>query len=1766
MHCQNPLYFRFPWAGPDSANGKSLNNSNSSISVTEICEKSAQFAFFELAEGTILTFRQCNIQNIRVRADAFVRLKGGQIVFQDTEIWGLDFVSAFLSQTDSSSTSSISFANCSISGLNRDHRYNSKGDSGLIVASRLASIDLVDVLMEDNFLMPNSDKPGCFLKVDFLTSMRIIRTEIRRCMGSFELSFSPSEPSEGLLWADSTYEYSHSDDAPNWVLVFKASTQVNITSVTFAYNTNMYSNGVLLSCTSRSGTSQVHISDFYFADNFAISRGDGLLKFDLISNLTIEKSVLRNNGDYYASNAPFNIYQYMLDSILLDNSSDVYTEKINVDATSSCEYLLMVFSAEYVLIASSSLVSSDGLCLNLYGHRSSGKKATTIATFQDCYFTSPYGYSLDVQISDTDINRILVLLNCVFRDTQWGGVYFYSYMQTAAGVYAENCTFQNVGNFAGNEAAIDIYGGGHLTLRNCTFINCQGSRSGAIFFLQLSQNPDPLSSVYDATLVIDNCYFFDNRSPQQGGDLYLFSPDGSAPISMRITNSYFYNSAAKLGGGSLSLNNIAIKEGIISDCRFEGGFTNKGGIVGIEHSSGVLALSRLIFEGISAPTASLIQIMTPADSEETQVYTTISDMIVSNCVYMAAIFLESSSGQPTLHTFRNEFLNNYGTSIWNDKGILTDIGSIFSNNTSDSSPCLFQDSTSQATFTNAVFERNRGIEQSGVMEVHGPGTVSIFIGCEFMENVAGKIYGIGHLEQQCRIKFENCRFEGNSALGTSMLDLQNINQFVVITDSIMSRNKGDGLFNIGFSRVYMRNVTVSENVPLTNEAGFTLMQSWLYIEDSRFENIRGRSGCLVNSYIASTVRIHSSTISNVECSREVFYLASGSSLAICDSDLTAFRTETASIISITDRGKLNFTSTRIRNAAIRQVSGRDDQAFITANDADVRIIDSVIEHLGMLVIYGADLSCLLIANTSVHDVEAPRNSAAVLMCLNCLTVTIHNSSICGVTGGSAGGVLIDGYSSVSLDSTVFSDIIGVNHGAIVMVSTVSRISNCTFRNNSAAENINSQGGALYLQTSQASITDSLFLRNRAQNGGALYWDSLQPNITTTEFRENQAEYGANIASLPSTITLLTSGKFISASGQTYSSHIAFVLTDAYGQIIENDNSTEAWLQPKSTHTLLTGPLKATAAFGRFNFSGFMIVDDPGTTIDLVVTSTTITTANFSVTVPFFLRLCEVGEIYHEGKCLECLVGSYSLELNSTQCLPCPNAAICQGGARVFPVLGAWRPDPQSDRVFTCFREESCRGSSNFTSLTGVCDDGYTGHLCESCQEGYSRTIRDVCQPCSSSRVWYITTTISALGLLLILVITVRSSLRNTQGRHLKLGLIMKMLMNYFQMISLIRSFRLNWPESYLGTMNSQDVLGLVYGQLLSFDCSIPKEAWHPAFIKLFAVVTLPLVFMLVGLIPWLLWSCIRKTAIQKEKIIGTLVIILIFLHPVIVKVCFSFFNCFEILPNEKWMREEMAIRCWKAKHLHLSLAVALPGAIIWGIAAPAIILGLLIKQKKQLSSPKVRDMLGFLYVGYDRSKLYFWEFVILYRKMAIAGCYVFLSTLSAATQALIVLTLLLISLGIQLKYEPFLYPKANSLEVRSILVSTLIIYSGLYFVAESMDHGAKLFLGVTILAAHVTFLVSWSGVVLAITLKYLGKRHPHCFAKVCWWSRRFLASLRESALSNLPLSASTELNDKRKEADVWLRSLFLHKLQSKPNSTPILVTSYRDPNVQATSY
>lgn len=72
--------------------------------------------------------------------------------------------------------------------------------------------------------------------------------------------------------------------------------------------------------------------------------------------------------------------------------------------------------------------------------------------------------------------------------------------------------------------------------------------------------------------------------------------------------------------------------------------------------------------------------------------------------------------------------------------------------------------------------------------------------------------------------------------------------------------------------------------------------------------------------------------------------------------------------------------------------------------------------------------------------------------------------------------------------------------------------------------------------------------------------------------------------------------------------------------------------------------------------------------------------------------------------------------------------------------------------------------------------------------------------------------------------------------------------------------------------------------------------------------------------------------------------------------------------------------------------MALPGIIVWGLGIPFFGLTLLTKVRKILDTIEVREKYGFLYRGYTK-EFYYWEIVIMYRKIALIFISVFVSNL-----------------------------------------------------------------------------------------------------------------------------------------------------------------------------
>ena len=87
--------------------------------------------------------------------------------------------------------------------------------------------------------------------------------------------------------------------------------------------------------------------------------------------------------------------------------------------------------------------------------------------------------------------------------------------------------------------------------------------------------------------------------------------------------------------------------------------------------------------------------------------------------------------------------------------------------------------------------------------------------------------------------------------------------------------------------------------------------------------------------------------------------------------------------------------------------------------------------------------------------------------------------------------------------------------------------------------------------------------------------------------------------------------------------------------------------------------------------------------------------------------------------------------------------------------------------------------------------------------------------------------------------------------------------------------------------------------------------------------------------------------------------------------------------------------------------------MVWGVGVPALcIIVIWKKYRDKLNVINVKQRFGFLYNGYE-DETFYWEFVIIYRKIAIIMCSVFLGIMSVQIQALTVLIILFISLHLQ---------------------------------------------------------------------------------------------------------------------------------------------------------
>lgn len=102
----------------------------------------------------------------------------------------------------------------------------------------------------------------------------------------------------------------------------------------------------------------------------------------------------------------------------------------------------------------------------------------------------------------------------------------------------------------------------------------------------------------------------------------------------------------------------------------------------------------------------------------------------------------------------------------------------------------------------------------------------------------------------------------------------------------------------------------------------------------------------------------------------------------------------------------------------------------------------------------------------------------------------------------------------------------------------------------------------------------------------------------------------------------------------------------------------------------------------------------------------------------------------------------------------------------------------------------------------------------------------------------------------------------------------------------------------------------------------------------------------------------------------------------------------------------------------LSILVSFPGLIIWGFGIPLFSFLVLWFDRKNLKDEFVMGKYGFLYRGY-KLKFYYWESVIMVRKILVNFIAVYLKQSGNIIQALVVFLMLIFFVFLNKEYNPF---------------------------------------------------------------------------------------------------------------------------------------------------
>ena len=272
------------------------------------------------------------------------------------------------------------------------------------------------------------------------------------------------------------------------------------------------------------------------------------------------------------------------------------------------------------------------------------------------------------------------------------------------------------------------------------------------------------------------------------------------------------------------------------------------------------------------------------------------------------------------------------------------------------------------------------------------------------------------------------------------------------------------------------------------------------------------------------------------------------------------------------------------------------------------------------------------------------------------------------------------------------------------------------------------------------------------------------------------------------------------------------------------------------------------------------------------------------------------------------------------------------------------------------------------------------------------------------------------AIVLVVYLTVKSKGEPDDVRILML----KQLLSHLQVLSMATQFPLQWPESVMELLQGFELVSASGRSVLALECELGHWSSFPSpvYAQTFTIAMIPLVALVIGwAICFSLYCCCRCTRSRKEAADrGKLMSVVLFfiVHIVLTKSAMSLFSCSQQFEGvngrqHRFLLADARIDCYDSLHTSWTLGLALPMIIIYSLGIPLAAFVILRPIQRRGKLKQFRPVYGFLYSAYKDSSWY-WEIVIVVRKVAFAATAVMLAPYGRSLQANTGMLIILISI------------------------------------------------------------------------------------------------------------------------------------------------------------